>query len=441
MSKVRGRLLLVIFLVVGILVGIVGGYFWGHSAGYSTASQVYETRIREIESKIGLHLPFVGKTIKIGVILPLSGALAPFGRQGLRGLEFIVDKVNAEGGILGAKLELLAEDFGGDAKVAMSAAEKLITVNKVNVITGCYMSAAIMTVMDVTEKYRVPFLSIGGAADELTRKGAKYYWRTVQNASIFSLMTMKFLSEVIKPKTLGVVYEDTIRGESTFKAFDRLSKEFGVRIAIAEKYPLGSLDFKPLISKVRAVDPDALIVVAYIADCVLLAKQMKEVGYVPKAVVIEAGTQLSDYLKLAGVESKYWFVQSYYWPDRAYPDREICYKWGLEFYQKYGTALDGYAKDGIVNILILKEALEKTKSLDPGKIREAILKGDFFIPFFGRVRFDEAGDNLESPKTFAMAQILPVGPEIPWNVGGLSYVSIWPTHMKVAEPIYPIPKS
>ncbi|MEM0049239.1 MAG: ABC transporter substrate-binding protein [Candidatus Bathyarchaeia archaeon] len=441
MSKIGGKLLASILLVVGIIVGVVGGYFWGHSAGYNAASQAYETKIEETESKIEALLPFIGKTIKIGAILPLSGALAPFGQQALRGLEFIVSKVNAEGGILGAKLELLVEDFGGDPKVAMSAAEKLITVDKVNVITGCYMSAAIMTVMEVTEKHKVPFLSIGGAANELTQKGAKYYWRTVQNASIFSLMTMKFLSEVIKPGALGIVYEDTLRGESTFKAFDKLSKEYGINIVVAEKYPLGSLDFKPLISKVRAINPDALIVVAYITDCVLLAKQMKEMGYYPKAIVIEAGTQLTDYLRLAGEESKYWFVQSYYWPDRNYPDREICYKWGLEFYRKYGTALDGYAKDSIVNVLILKEVLEKTKTLDPDKIRRAMIEGDFFISFFGRVRFNEAGDNIDSPKTFAMAQILPVGPEIPWNVNGLSYISVWPSHMKVAEPVYPMPKS
>jgi branched-chain amino acid transport system substrate-binding protein len=380
-----------------------------------------------------------GQEIRVGVVLPLSGALSTFGQQGRRGVELAAEEINGANGILGAKIKLFVEDFAGDPKVALTATEKLITVDKVHIVTGAYMSAAIAVMQEPCERYKVPLLAIGGAADELTAKGYKYFFRNVQSASEFTQATMEFVNEVIKPKTVGIVYEKTLRGESTKNAFLKLAEQYKFTVAAEEGYPVGSLDFKPLIEKLKAANPDVLLFVAYITDAVLLAKQMDEVGYKPKAVVVEAGMQNIDLLELAGRYVKGWFIQTQYWPDRNYPDYNEVYKVGLKFWQRFGKPLDNIACDGYLNLYILKDAIERAKSLDTEAIRNAIAETDLHIPWFGHIKYGPNGHRINALETFAMCQILPAKPNTPWQANGLSFYAVWPEKMKTTEPIYPMP--
>jgi branched-chain amino acid transport system substrate-binding protein len=300
------------------------------------------------------------------------------------------------------------------------------------------MSAAVFTMQEVTERYEIPFIGTG-AADELTQKGYKYFFRTTQSASEFTKFTMDFVKEVIKPKTIGVVYEKTLRGESTMNAFLTLAKQYGFTVVSEEGYPVGSLDFKPLLEKLKVADPDVLLFVAYITDAVLMAKQMYEIGYTPKAVVVEAGTGIIDFVELAGKYIKGWFVQSMYWPERNYPSYNEAQKLGLKYWQSVGKPVDNLALEGLLYLYILKDAIERAKSLDPEAIRNAIAETDLFIPWFGRIRFGPDGHRINALETLAMAQILPAKPNIPWQTQGLTFYSVWPEKMKVTEPIYPMP--
>jgi branched-chain amino acid transport system substrate-binding protein len=321
----------------------------------------------------------------------------------------------------------------------MTATEKVITVDKVHLVTGGYASSAVSTMQEVCERYKIPFLFIGGSADELMQKGYKYSFRTTPKVTDWTTMTMNFVKEVIKPKTIGVVYELSLRGESQKNATLKFAKEYGWEV-VTEGYTPGSLDFKPLLEKLKLADPDVLRFVAYSTDAVLMAKQMDEIGYKPKAVVVEGGLQNIDFLVLAGRYVKGWFIELNYWPDRSYPDFDEVYRKGLVFWQKYGKPLDNIAKDGYINLYILKDAIERCKSLEPEAVRDAVAKTNLFLPWYGHVRFTEEGNPLNGIWYLNIGQILPAKPDTPWQANGLSFYSVWPDYMKTTDPIYPTPK-
>ena len=383
-------------------------------------------------------LPLADQVVKIGSVLPLTGAASTMGYQYYRGQQLAVEEINEQGGILGAKVQLLVEDYAGDPKVALSATEKLITVDKVHVITGPTISAAALVMQEVTERHKTPFLCIA-AADELAQKGYRYWFRITQSASELTKGTFMFLNEVIKPKTIGIIHDLSLRGVSTKNAFLELAKQYGYEPNFVEGYSVGTLDFKPLIEKMKLADPDVLLFVAYTTDAILLAKQMAELKYKPKAVVVEAGMQSFDFLEPAGTYVKGWFIQTEWWPDRNYPDYDMVFEVGLKYWKRWGKPMDNMAQEGYTHCDILKDAIERAKSLDPTAIRDALAQTDLFLPYLGRVRFGPDGHRIDALATFGVAQVLPAKPETPWQVNGLSFYTVWPEKMKTTEPVYPMP--
>ena len=138
---------------------------------------------------------FAAEPIKVGVILPLSGPTATIGQYAREGIEFIVDRVNANGGIKslgGAKIVLVIADSRGQPETGMSEAERLILREKVVALMGCFQSGVTLTATTVAEKYGVPFVVVLATADQITERGYKLsFGRTAPPASTnyFSLIS------------------------------------------------------------------------------------------------------------------------------------------------------------------------------------------------------------------------------------------------------------
>jgi branched-chain amino acid transport system substrate-binding protein len=300
-----------------------------------------------------------GYELRVGIVLPLTGAVALFGQSGYRGALLATDEINAAGGILGAKIKLFVEDFAGDPKVAVSATEKVITVNKVHVVRGYFTSSAAMAAQPTAEKYKTPNLSIGSMAKELCEQGWKYWFKTAPNSTIFSDVAIEFLVNEIEPMLklgrplkVAVLHENTLMGVSASKEFQAKVKERGLKweIVAVEAYTSGALDFKPVLEKLKALNPDVVAITSYLTDNVLIAKQAKEIGFNPIWIGIAcAGLNAPYVIELAGAAVAYWFTGCEFWWDRKYPSAEAGFRVAKAFMEKTGYPPDfqswsGYAE-------------------------------------------------------------------------------------------------
>lgn len=349
---------------------------------------------------------FCAEEVVAGVVLPLSGPIAPMGRTYKRGLDFAAKEVNGGGGIKslnGAKIKLIYADSRGDPKIGMSEAERFILTNNASVILGAYQSSVTITSSQVAEKYKVPYLTLSAVADAITERGFKYIFRTQYKADWMARDIVKFFSELAKQtgkpiKTLGLVYEDTDFGQATAKGWKKYAKEYGFEVILDEPYPHGTTDVTPIIIKFKNANPDVVFNVSYISDIILIVKSMAENKWTPKGFYAAGGVENDpEFVRTCVDLAEFHFNMVGYCPDIL-----LAKPWARTtaegFEKEFGVGLTYEAIDSYCNFYILVNALERAGSTDREKIREAlaktnITKGKALLFPFEKIEFGPDGQN------------------------------------------------
>ena len=226
---------------------------------------------------LGLLAPMAfAEDFSLTIPLPLTGKQAKFGEMMKRSYEMAAEEINAKGGIKKKKLLLSFEDSGAKPETARGIVEKLIDVKKQPIIVGEYTSACAKAVAAVAEERKTPYLIVASADDDITRQNYKYVFRQNAVNAHYSDGVADFLKQVVKPKTIAILYESSAFGTSGAEAMVKDAEKLGGKVLLKEKYEAGSVDFRPLLSKVKAAQPDVVYMVSYVMDASLLMKQIKE---------------------------------------------------------------------------------------------------------------------------------------------------------------------
>jgi len=411
-------------VILIIVICAVAGYY------------VYETYFK----------PPVIKEVKIGVVLPLTGPASKEGWIARRGIELAVEHINRKGGVKslgGAKIVLIFADSQGKPEVGMAEAERLITVEKVHALTGCYQSAVTLPVAGVAEKYKMPFMVADAISDAITEQGYKYVFRVHGKASWYGRDAVRFIVDMNKKygtnfKTIGLVYEDDEFGKSSAEGFKKYLKELApeYEIVFEEPYPLTIADLTPLVTKLKAANPDIVVHVAYVSDAILFMKALKVSGWYPKAYLGlgAAGQSHWDYIKSLGKDVEYVFTQTEWQPDLLLSKKLARFKWVNDEYKaKYGEDMVGIAADCYTSTWILYYAIEKAGSVDPDKIRDALASIVLELPseeipvILPYPKIDLTRPDGQNPYTaICVAQILEGKFRIVWPVEYATVEAVWP---------------
>ncbi len=236
--------------------------------------------------------------IKLGVLEPISGAMAPLGTSEYEAIKMAIDMVNEEGGVLGKyKVEHVFADSQSNPSVAASEAERLITTEKVPIIIGTYSSAIAMAVSEISERYKTPLWEMSGAADDLLTRGYKWTFRNEALASNWGVTGAEFVGEHA-PEALGkdpkdikvaIVYEDSPYGVNVSEGNRKYIKKYGMEIVLDEGYSNKTVDLSNIIMKLKAAKPDVLLLTSYVTDAILFNRQAKELGFKVKMFVGHSG--------------------------------------------------------------------------------------------------------------------------------------------------------
>ncbi len=236
--------------------------------------------------------------IRIGVPLPLTGGLAGAGTQLLWGIQYAAGEVNAQGGLLGRKLELIVEDTKGESNTSATVAAKLGGQDKVDAVVGGFGSTSDFALLSAIQRYNTIFIHPGSSSVRLEESFGKNPWYF--HVYIWDYHRQKaavnFFKSVPGLKTVAIAYEDKLYGTDGSKFTQKFAKEAGLDVVMNEPFRAGSPDFSPILNRVKALDPDVLFVIGYSGDNLQIARQAQQLAIKPKLLVTQgAGEKRSDY--------------------------------------------------------------------------------------------------------------------------------------------------
>ncbi|WP_295852781.1 ABC transporter substrate-binding protein [Tardiphaga sp.] len=226
------------------------------------------------------------ETVRIGIAAPFSGGAATYGQDVRRGAELAVEGINAKGGILGGRLiELVFEDDKGSPQGGVAAVQKLMSVGRVKAITGGTNSSVVLAESSVT-KGRMLQVNAGAQADAITDQGNPWMFQINNTVSGNSSAFNAYLVDVMKPKTVAYMGENTEFNKTVLELLREKLKTANIELVNVSTYDADTNDFTSIITKIKSLKPDMLYVSdAYPARAAQLWKQVRQLGGFPKEVM------------------------------------------------------------------------------------------------------------------------------------------------------------
>lgn len=365
--------------------------------------------------------------VKLSIPLPLTGSNAKFGETEKKSYEIAMEEINAAGGVRGKKIVLEFEDSQGKPEVSRAIVEKLIDVKKQPVIFGEYSSSCSKAIASVAEERKVPYMVVTGATDDITQQNYKYVFRMNPTNAYYATSFMSLLNAVVKPKTIAILYESSDFGTSGAEDMVKQAQKAGMKVLVKEQYEKGAVDFKPILSKVKAAKPDVIYMVSYVMDAALLMRQIKELRidanlYAGGA----AGFALPEFIQNAKEASELVMTATLWSPQVKYPGAK-------EFAEKYKKLYKDYPSyhgaEAYSALYIIADVLKRAKEWTPDDIRVA-MKATNMMTAFGPIKFEDKEGYTN--QNFMDSLVLQV-------IKG-KHETIWPEKYASAKYVYPIPK-
>src|SRR5881398_2097049 len=252
-----------------------------------------------------------GQTIKIGVLYDHTGPFSAAGSLNCwRGAKMIIDYVNERGGVLG-KYKIVQVDGDGQSKaeVAINEAERLLNVEKVDILAGIYSSAhAVPLAEKVDKQKRFLWITTAISSKVFDGRNLQYTFRPQATGDQFGSLSVQYIAEYSQEKfkkpakelRLAIIHEDGAYGTDVALGSELKAKELGLNVVLKEGYSIQAPDLSSLVTKLRSVRPDVLFHTGYNPDIALFLRQAKEQGLRVRAYIGHgAGHSQIDKLKEA----------------------------------------------------------------------------------------------------------------------------------------------
>jgi branched-chain amino acid transport system substrate-binding protein len=377
--------------------------------------------------------PIIGgaqpKAVKVGILHPVTGALAYSGQQCREGALMAIEDVNKTGikSLGGARLEALLGDAQSTPQAGSAEIEKMNEAGCAAVV-GAYASAICLATTQAAAKYNLPHVVDVGVADQIVERGLKNTFRFGPGYRVCAQVAMANLhvlnTAAGKPaKTVMIIHEESLFGTGTANLLARELPGYGYEVKEVIKHANPTRDFNNIVLRMKAVNPDIVIPANYYNEYALLVRTMQQQKVAPKAI----------YSVLGGAASSYKFVKEF--PDAANGIID-CNHWfnpkdkrsaelkkrteakGLFFsYEVFNT---------YTAVRLLADAIERARSAERAAIVDALAGSTFadhFMPY-GPTKFENGQNTGAQP---LMTQVIKGDIRV-----------IVPREFREADPIFPM---
>jgi len=235
-----------------------------------------------VSALLGGAAAFALEPVKIGVVLPLTGPTAGYGKDGKMGAELALEEINAAGGILGGRqLELMYDDEKGTPQDGVAAVQKLMTQGRAKAIIAG-MNSSITLAESAMTKNKILHINPGAQADAITDQGSPWLFQVNNTSSTNSTIFHKYLIDTLKPKTIAYMGENTEFNKAVLENLKRLLEGSATKLVEIANYDASTTDFTSIVTRLKAAKPEMLYVVdAYPARTAQIWKQIRQQGGFP----------------------------------------------------------------------------------------------------------------------------------------------------------------
>lgn len=377
---------------------------------------------------IGIIFPagvLAQKTIKIGVIYPLTGGAAAAGRELRAGAELAAQIANnampdiamtmaKNAGIKnlgGAKIELIFKDHEGNPTLGTDLAKKLILDDKVDGILGCYFSSVTKTVSAVAEQHGIPMINGTSTSPPLTQRGFKWFWRTTPHDKWFTKDLFDLLNGLKEGKVRGVkavpaeelntiasACEKTEWGSNVSLMIQDWANQYGFKVRKALLYAKESPDLSSEVRSLKAARPGAMLFASYTSDAILMVKTLRAQKVKPNIIWgQDAGFEKPEFRDTLGDSIIGIMTRTVFLPKVA-ELKKVSGQVNVLYKAKTGNDLGGASARAFTGLQTWVHVLESAGSTKPADIQQAANKlyipGDELVVPWAGIEFSSSGDEI-----------------------------------------------
>ncbi len=369
------------------------------------------------------------KVIKLGCAISFTGGKSRTGKLYRDSYDMAVEQINNSGGIKVGNstysLKIVYYDDKSDPTESSKLVEKLINEDKVNFLLGPYSSGITIPNSIVAQRYRIPMIEGGGASGKIFSRGNKYIFGTLPPAGQYFQSTLEMLKTFSPvPKTIAILYSDDKFDISVGEGTKKIGEKMGFNIVLFEKYAEGASDFTSILTKIKSLKADVVLVAGHTQEALNFTQQGKELNVCPKLVSMTVGPSEADFRKSLGKDADYIYGVASWSPQMKFTGYifKDTKSFVSLFKEKYNYDPDYHNASAIAGIAVFKDAIERANSLDPAKVRDAIAATSLGT-VYGHVKFSPNG------------QIM--GTSVALQIQGGNVYQVYPSGTK--SPVYPVP--
>ncbi|MGI6621218.1 MAG: ABC transporter substrate-binding protein [Bacillota bacterium] len=328
------------------------------------------------------------KVIKIGMVGPLTGDYATYGQSVRDGVQTAIDEINAEGGVNGYTLQLIAEDSRGESTEAANAVQKLIDQDKVTAIVGAVLSGETATVAPIAQDAGVLLITPSSTAPGLTEVG-DYIFRNVITDDVQARQLAEYAVSQLGCRKFAVLYANNDYGVALRDNFTSKVEEMGASVVAVESYLDGDEDFRAQLTKIGS-DIDALYIAGYYTEAAKIAQQARRQGIA--ATLLGADGFYSEKLVELGGEAVEgsMFTAGFYSGDAS----EAVQTFVSNYKQKYSQEPDMFAANAYDTMKIIAQALAKAGN-DRAALKDEMYSVKDYPGITGNTSFDANGEAVK----------------------------------------------
>lgn len=305
-----------------------------------------------------------GDTIKIGVSYELSGAVATYGDDSVKGIEMAIEEINAAGGVNGKQIEAVKYDTKSEPAEATTLATKLMTQDKVVTIIGPATSGSFKATIPVANQNKVPVVSGSATANDVTVANGKlqeFAFRTCFSDSYQGSAMANYAAEKLSAKTAVVIKDnssDYAKGLS--ENFQTTFTEAGGQILGEESYVAGDTDFQAILTRIKSKSFDVIYLPGYYSEVGLIVKQAREMGIIAP-ILGGDGFDSPKLLELGGAAAlnDVYFTNHY----SAIDEDKVVQDFIANFKSKYNTDPGAFSALGYDTAYFVAKAIENAEEV------------------------------------------------------------------------------
>lgn len=320
-------------------------------------------------------------TIKIGVILPLTGDAAAWGIPPKNGAELAAEEINNAGGINGRKIKLIVEDAACDPNKGVAAMNKLITIDKPVAVVGAVCSSVTLAIAPIAERNKTVLISPASTNPQITNAG-DYIFRVIPSDELRGKVFAEHIYNKEGLRKAAVIYINNDGGKGNVQTFEKYFTQMGGEILTSQSYAPDAKGVKTQLLKIKEAKPEFILAISQIQDAVIVLKNAKEMNLnLPFYFQTEA---LEDpkVQELAGDAAKGATYITF-----AKEDSPAIEEFNNSYKEKYGKEPELFAAEAYDAVMLIEGALKTGEDI---KSYLNDVKG--FSGASGNISFDENGD-------------------------------------------------